>query len=67
MTQHSIKIVTAVPQIAVLLFAGPIRMAAEALAYFEIGIYFLFLLMPLCKCFTEFLMVGWSLVGSSFF
>nr|CAD2181466.1 unnamed protein product [Meloidogyne enterolobii] len=36
MTQHSIKIVTAVPQIAVLLFAGPIRMAAEALAYFEI-------------------------------
>uniref|UniRef100_A0A1I8BYJ8 Helicase ATP-binding domain-containing protein n=1 Tax=Meloidogyne hapla TaxID=6305 RepID=A0A1I8BYJ8_MELHA len=34
--QHSIKIVTAVPQLAVLLFAGPIRMAAEALAHFEI-------------------------------
>jgi hypothetical protein len=35
--QHSIKTVTAVPQLAVLLFAGPIRMAAQALAYFELS------------------------------
>ncbi|KAF7631095.1 hypothetical protein Mgra_00008682 [Meloidogyne graminicola] len=34
--QHSIKTVTAVPQLSVLLFAGPIRMAAQALAHFEI-------------------------------